>query len=342
MSNGCTATKSFGNQGSPKPFGPSLILTDAEATRLAQLARSVASDPSAAPVVFCREVKQAARKLPVRVLKAVEYFARHGSDAGILVVSNVPTGKVPPTPNDNTCHVGETTLMARCQALLNCALGHMLGYEAEGYGRLYQDMVPKRAAERTQTSLGFGVELELHTEQAFSDLKPDWVSLACLRGNAKAKTYVFTARDLVRALSADELDALRQPLWETSVDDSFRLGGYEFVDGDVRGPMPILSGDVIDPMIILDQDLMVGITDLASTLLDKVLALYQTHRREHVLQPGEVLLLDNRRAVHGRSPFQPRWDGEDRFIVRSFVVRRRQPFDGKVLNDTYTVAARFS
>ena len=33
---------------------------------------------------------------------------------------------------------------------------------------------------------GSGVELELHTEQAFSKLRPDVLSLACLRGNPKA------------------------------------------------------------------------------------------------------------------------------------------------------------
>ncbi|WP_370468558.1 TauD/TfdA family dioxygenase [Streptacidiphilus sp. P02-A3a] len=31
-----------------------------------------------------------------------------------------------------------------------------------------------------------------------------------------------------------------------------------------------------------------------------------------VLEPGDAIFLDNYRVVHGREPFQPRYDGTDR------------------------------
>jgi len=36
---------------------------------------------------------------------------------------------------------------------------------------------------------------------------------------------------------------------------------------------------------------------------------------------GDLLCIDNRRTVHGRTAFSPRYDGFDRWIQRSFVVR---------------------
>ena len=46
--------------------------------------------------------------------------------------------------------------------------------------------------------------------------------------------------------------------------------------------------------------------------------IYYNHRINYNLQPGDIMLVDNNRAIHGRSPFFPKYDGNDRFIVRSF------------------------
>ncbi len=39
-----------------------------------------------------------------------------------------------------------------------------------------------------------------------------------------------------------------------------------------------------------------------------------------VLEPGDMLIVDNRKAVHGRTGFTPRYDGEDRWLRRCFTV----------------------
>ena len=42
----------------------------------------------------------------------------------------------------------------------------------------------------------------------------------------------------------------------------------------------------------------------------------QAHHSEIVLRPGDLFILDNSRAIHGRSSFAPRWDGNDRWLCR--------------------------
>jgi L-asparagine oxygenase len=115
---------------------------------------------------------------------------------------------------------------------------------------------------------------------------------------------------------------LYEPLWKTGVDLSFKLNGYDFIDGDSRGPLAILNGhpDVLDPFLIFDQDLMEGITEEAQQMIPKIVEIYYKHRIAHKLQPGEIIFIDNNRAVHGRSPFFPKYDGFDRFLVRCFVT----------------------
>ncbi len=57
------------------------------------------------------------------------------------------------------------------------------------------------------------------------------------------------------------------------------------------------------------------------------------------LAAGDVLLVDNYRMVHGRTPFRPRFDGTDRWLRKVTVTRdlrrsraRRCGADGRVLS----------
>jgi L-asparagine oxygenase len=336
-----------------------VTLEPAECDQLLALAQNLTVSPSESPELYCRQARRAARRAPDRLVELLTDFATRGTDSGTMLFDRLPADALwgaseaypqaptlpggagaqahepplhgrtgaqthdpsPPTPPDNRHHVGETTVLARVQAIVNHTCGDMLAYAAEGYGRLYQDMVPNQALAQSQTSLGSRVELELHTEQAFSLLRPDVLSLACLRGHPDAHTYVLPAHMLVAHMSQFERALLRQPLWMTGVDGSFRQDGLEFIEGDERGPLAIVGGAEDDPTIVFDQDLMRGLTDDAHALIDRVVEIYRAERRSVILEPGQILLVDNVRSVHGRSPFTPSFDGRDRFIIRSFAVR---------------------
>ncbi|TWP53887.1 oxygenase [Lentzea tibetensis] len=317
-----------------------LAVDEHEARQLAELARRLRDRPRDDPPAFCAAAAALAGNVPPRLVDAVRDFGRDGR-SGALVLAGLPTGPVPCTPDGHDRHVGERCQLVRIQAILAELLGHLIAYEAEGEGALFQDIVPSRPAARTQTSLSSAVELELHTEQAFSALRPDHLSMACLRGDPDARTYLLTARQVTAALRPDEVAELRLPRWVTQVDESFRAASARFLDGDVRGPMPILSGPDDDPRIVLDQDLMRGVDPAAQRLLDRVIEIYLRDRRHHALAAGEVLFLDNQRVVHGRSAFRPRFDGTDRLVVRCFVTRDlRQSQHAR--DGSRTVASRFS
>jgi len=286
------------------------------------LCKKITSSPSYKPKSFINEVNSVKKCIPQTIKNKLDDFTRNGSDEGFILFKgfSVDTELVPPTPPDNTFSLGEKTQLANIQALINQTCGEMIAYEAEGHGKLFQDMVPNYKLSTTQTSLGSKVELEIHTEQAFSKLRPDLLSLACLRGDPQAKTYILHVKKIVENLSEKERKLLREPLWKIGVDMSFKMKNETFLEGEIRGPIPILSGPEINPHLVFDQDLMTGITYEAEVLRKKLIDIYLIHRSEHILKPGEIILLDNRRVVHGRSPFEPKYDGYDRFIVRSFIT----------------------
>jgi L-asparagine oxygenase len=307
-------------------------LTNEENNILVDLAFQITVSPSKNPELFCQQSKECSANVPQRIKTVLNDFAKKGTETGFLLIKNISFNNIAPalpipvsmtlpkTPDNNNSKIGETTLLAYIQSILLNVISEMISYEAEGHGRLFQDVVPVKKMENEQTSVGSNTELEIHTEQAFSRLRPDILSLACIRGDPLAQTYVLPVHYILEVMNDAEREMLRLPLWKTGVDLSFKLNGNEFIEGDIRGPFPIISGDDLDPKLLFDQDLMFGINELANNLIKKIVDVYYKKRIQHNLQSGEIILIDNTRAVHGRSPFYPKYNGDDRFLIRCFAV----------------------
>lgn len=316
-------------------------LTAEQAASIEELASRIDALPNDEPDAFCRQALDVAFELPSELRRAVLNFSDVGSDTGVMVIRGLNVDEdLPDTPLDNGQGIAGRTRFVKQMASIAHLLGTMVGYEAENGGRLVQDMVPNPKLAMTQQSQSSKVELEAHTEQCFSDHRPDYVLLGALRGDPNAYTFAYAARKFVEHFTEDELRQLREPRWMTQIDDSFKP--YIPDPNAVRGPYPIITGPVDDPYILVDQDLMHGVTREAQELLDKVIQTYVEHRDGVALQAGDLLLLDNPRAIHGRSLFTPRFDGKDRFIARGFVVRDRRRLWPWLLEDRRTVAAVYS
>jgi L-asparagine oxygenase len=72
--------------------------------------------------------------------------------------------------------------------------------------------------------------------------------------------------------------------------------------------------------MVFDADLMVGTDEEADEALRTLSAAVESQHTGVALQAGDLLVVDNNVAVHGRSPYQPRFDGYDRWLQRSMVV----------------------
>ena len=280
------------------------------------LSETITVLPSEYPEIFCSQIKQI--PLPKPIEERLTNFARNGWESGFLLFQNILEPDSPRTPPGNHYHIGETTILSKIQGVMMSKMCEMIAYEAEGYGKLYQDILPIYSMASVQTSVGSNTELEIHTEQAFSQLRPDMISLACLRGDINAFTYILPVNRIIKNITKKEMELLYQPLWKMGVDVSFKLHGKEFMEGDIRGPFAILNGSRDDPQLIFDQDLMFGMTEESQKLIVKIIDIYYQHRITHNLKPGEIIFIDNRRAVHGRSSFSPNYDGYDRFLIRCF------------------------
>ena len=292
-------------------------------------------NPSKYPESFCKKSRECSLEIPERIFN---HFLKIYEN-GFILFRGIPIEYLGETPEKNTERVGEQTQLAKIQGILLHVLGEMIAYEAEGDGHLFQDIVPVKDMAGLQTSIGSRHELEIHTEQAFSELRPDFLSLACIRGDPEALTYILPVS---RILEDSENSILWQPLWKTGVDLSFKLLGQEFLEGDIRGPLAILNGTEENPQLIFDQDLMTGMTGEAHLKIGEIVDIYYKRRIAHCLQPGEILILDNRKVVHGRSPFSPKYDSNDRFLIRAFGFTVKKYSKSKYARKERMIFAKYS
>jgi L-asparagine oxygenase len=298
---------------------PILQFRPHEFQRLKSICERITADPSETPDLYCSQLNDLSCEIPERIQKEFMKFKKNEIEPGLLIVKGISLDKseIPRTPSTNNEKMGEKTLLAKIQGLLMSLIAEMIAYEAEGYGRLFQDIVPVESCKETQTSLG-STELEIHTEQAFSKLKPDILCLACLKGDLGAYTHLLPIETIVEKISFHEYCLLRRSLWKTGVDLSFKLNGVEFIDGDIRGPLAIINGSALHPELIFDQDLMNGITEESEEMIQRIIDIYYKHRISYNLVEGDIMFINNNRAVHGRSAFTPKYDGNDRFLIRCF------------------------
>jgi L-asparagine oxygenase len=298
-----------------------LELSRDEIEILKNVALQISVNPNKDQDMYCSQVKYLSKQIPQRIQTALRNLLLEKENVFLVIKKiEIIESTTIKTPDVNTYAIGSTTLLACIQSLFISIIGEMISYEAEGGGSLFQDIVPVKNMGTIQTSYSSDIELEIHTEQAFSKIRPDILSLACIRGDENAFTYILPVQKIIDNISDEEYELLCKPLWKTGVDLSFKINGHEFIEGDIRGPFPIISGSKENPTLIFDQDLMVGITEESNKIIKKIVDIYYKNRIRYNLKSGEIILIDNRRAVHGRSSFKPKYDGYDRFLIRCFGI----------------------
>lgn len=317
---------------------PSCVINIADNTLLSliNIVETIEISPSDRPELYCKKMKELSELIPENIKSELKkLLGNHPSKQNTIPIIPILIFKlnnhllnehqnIPDTPPNNKCKVGEKTILAKIQTLFMSFISNLVSYEAEGYGRIFQDIVPDILMANQQSSVGSNKELEIHTEQAFSKLKPDFLSLSCIRGDSSALTYILPLESILLHLDEPDKKLLQQPLWKIGVDYSFKQNGIEFIDGNERGPIPIITTNInnVDAeqctLLVFDQDLMIGITEEANDIIKKITNIYYEHRIQHCLQPGEIIIINNNKAVHGRSGFAPKYNGKDRFLIRCF------------------------
>lgn len=310
-------------------------LTADEAIEIRRLCRSLGREyGSSDEETLLRDLGDYPKEMPPALVEEIgAYMQSPEADFALIshhMIRDHDLGDTPIQQKDPT--TTKTSLEYEMVVMLyGSILGSVFGWATQQEGHLVNDIIPMETFAEQQVGASSKVELAWHTEDAYHPGRADFICLFCLRNPTGAPTTVASIVDLQSHL--DLPAELFEPCVRIAADDAQAAGAEEagiedWTESAVK-PVPILSQNgaglqmVVDPayMSVADEEAHDAVTGFCQAI--------DEHLTEVVLKPGDLLILNNHRAVHGRRPFKPTYSGRDRWLKRVNVARdfeSRRPF----------------
>ncbi|MGW2254766.1 guanitoxin biosynthesis L-enduracididine beta-hydroxylase GntD [Kitasatospora sp. NPDC001660] len=313
--------------------------------------------PAADDAEFLRNSTVLAQQLPARLRMSLNTF-RLTEPAGACRISGFPVaddriGETPRHWADTAGRPGPALREEFFFVLCSSLLGDVFGWASQQAGRLVHEVVPIPEHEGLQINSGSSTALLWHTEDAFHPYRADYVGLMCLRNPQRAETTMACIGDV--ELDGADAEILFEPRFVLRPDEAHlpRNGnprppadpghaeviarGHARIERMLSHPQKValLFGDPASPYLRLDSAEVERTDDRdAMAALDRLLAAVDEQLNGVVLEPGDLLFVDNFRAVHGRQPFAANYDGRDRWLKRVNITRDlRRSRDARISTD---------
>ncbi len=283
---------------------------------------------------FLAQAMRWACGLPARLVDNVLSFRLRESNAA-LVLSGLPVNDeaIGPTPPDwRDLADRQRTRRHEFYLMLICALlGEVFGWSTLQDSRLIHNVLPMRAEEQEQSGHGT-VQLEWHTEDGFHPFRCDYLVLLSMRNHDRVPTTISSIDDV--SLSAEHRRVLGHKRFFIRPDNEHLHRAADLVKGTMRqhpiqvfheNPLPceVLFGDPAEPYLRIDPAFMEALPGdaTAASALRELVSQLGNGLQNVVLTPGDLLVVDNFKAVHGRSAFRARFDGTDRWLKKAVSSR---------------------
>ncbi|MEU8957537.1 guanitoxin biosynthesis L-enduracididine beta-hydroxylase GntD [Streptomyces sp. NPDC048518] len=294
------------------------------------VARNDPGDPA-----FYDSAWELVARVPVGLRRFLEEFRRNDAAAAFMLRGfGVDDDAVGPTPRNwaEAAAAGRTRREELFLALMGECLGEVFSWPTLQSGRLIQNVLPIAGEEGEQSGHGSDVLLEWHTEDAFHPYRCDYLALFGVRNHDRVPTTLASVRDV--ELSADARQVLSEQRFYILPDDEHlrQLAVQRPNDPgllrvramrDDPKPVAVLFGAAESPYLRIDPFFMrcVDGDAEAERALKELVTELERAQQDVVVEAGNLLVVDNYLAVHGRRAFTARYDGTDRWLQKAVVTR---------------------
>ena len=214
--------------------------------------------------------------------------------------------------------------------LIAQSIGELFGYGSLQGGRLVHNVMPMAGAETDQSGHGSEAVLAWHTEDAFTSLRADYLALMGLR-NTDAVATTIAGISALEGLDSQDLQVLKEPRFAIVPDDehlrstSPRPSNSILSGFAAPAVIPVLYEAPRGLRMVIDSVYMTPIDSVAEASFGRAVEALDAALERVAVLPGDVLLIDNHRAVHGREDFPARYDGTDRWLLKVSVACTLEP-----------------
>lgn len=232
--------------------------------------------------------------LPIRFLHE-QIFS---SERPFAILKNLPIDTL-----SNEWEIGPAPIAEALLVGITQALGlHHFGYPEEKNGEILQDVFPISGLENTLSNAG-RIKFNLHVESPFLPriARPEAAALLALNNEAKTATRIAIVEEINSQLPKETVETLCQPYFTYRQDDSFSTNRYTLH----TPPSPFLKK--IDGLSESRCAIYTITNNMqAERALNAWMEVAEASALNIVLKPGELLIFNNYRCVHGRGSVEGR------------------------------------
>ncbi|MCD9189238.1 MAG: TauD/TfdA family dioxygenase [Pyrinomonadaceae bacterium] len=296
-----------------------ITLTTEEQRELTKLTSSISGDPYSDFESFYQNILKLQAKIPQRIRREIEHI-KNLKRGGAVIIKRLPLGNdLPPTPDQPFAKITLHDLRSEIYlVLLATLIAEPFSFREWDAGHLVHNKYPIKSHREVQFGSN-AVEFLVHTETPFREFSPDYIALLCLRGDptGRANTKVCDIEKIISELSDDEREILKKPYFAFETDNpAVQINGKSYTL-----PMPIITSRNGEDVFEYVHDL-VAISEESQEVLDKLKGKVASSITSVFLEGGDLIIIDNSHMVHGRSAYEPNYDGTDRWLQRLLLTSR--------------------
>jgi len=216
------------------------------------------------------------------------------------------------------------------QCLVTCLVGDIFGWVTQENGRFMRHIVPIKKDAYEQLGASSAVDLVWHNEEAFHEKRATFLSLLCYRNEEQAETITCSIDDCditpeIEALLRQKrffIQPDKAHLPEQNNSNLWQLSNEQFqlIRSHIETPpvIPAIRGPHWERFIQVDQAFMEVVDQDPDTInaLNALYTQFDQHKSSVVMSPGDLIVIDNDKSVHGRSKYLPNYGPRQRWIRR--------------------------
>lgn len=211
--------------------------------------------------------------------------------------------------------------------LLMSPIGEISAVENEGGDDDISVIKPSQNTVLDERSYKTSGEFELHTDLTYAKKPPEYMGLYIGQTDLQrhAQSQLAHIDDALKKLSPQVIAELQKPNFKFALPDrgdaQQSFGVSSILKGlkksFVTGAILTANDDSFD--VRFRQDTVTGKTAEASNALNELAQAFDSVRFGYFPQPGTLMIVDNRKVAHGRTPFIASHDDDDRHMLRAYV-----------------------
>ncbi|MCD9189235.1 MAG: TauD/TfdA family dioxygenase [Pyrinomonadaceae bacterium] len=297
-----------------------ISLTEEERRQIVNGLNEISGDPYGDSFAeFYFKAKLNTESFPFRVRKGLENFKENPGSSGVLLIRGMPIDiSSKPTPTVSYAEVSDKVVGYEKYLLTSASMiGEPIGFSDWHRGAYIQNLYPIRELEQVQCASN-SVYLEMHTETAFRPNTPTHLLLLCLKKDphSHVKTVFCDLAGIIDSMNDAARKILASPVF------CFEIQGEKGIDHTVPKPIESYENGIrrlhyAEALTAIDEESKEILADLKNRILHNSVVIE--------LDKGDLVVIDNRHVVHGRTAYSPRFDGNDRWLQRVLIGAPSQP-----------------